>query len=536
VGFSSADPSATPDRLARVRNTGLGAAFIATGILASRVVGLVRQRVFTHYLGISDAADAFAFAFRVPNVLQNLLGDGVLSASFVPVYAGLLARGDDEEAGRVAGAVVALLGLGVAVLVLFGVLAAPAMVAVLAPGFSPTKQALATTLVRILFPGAALLALSAWALGILNSHGRFLWSYLAPVAWNAAMIATLVGWGSRRTTDDLVVLVAWGSVAGSALQFLVQLPGVLLLCRRLRVSFDARREGVRATLRSFGPVVTGRGVVQLSGWLDAVLASLVAPGAVAAMGNAQLLYMLPVSLFGMSISAAELPALASDAALTDDVAGAVRARLGAALRRVTFFVVPSAVVCLVLGRHVVALAYQGGRFTAQDALWVWAILAGAALGMVASTMGRLLASAWYALRMPRVPMRIAILRVGLGLMFGMVLAFPVREALGLAPLWGAAGLTAGSGLAGIVEFLLLRHTLEQRLGRVRVPAGHLPRVWGVALGSAAVAVGVPFLLPGPGPVVRALLALGLFGACYLLGTASAGVLEARALLSRLRRR
>ena len=536
MGHGSADPPSPTARLARVRNTRLGAALVATGILASRIAGLVRQRVFTHYLGVSDAADAFAFAFRVPNLLQNLLGEGVLSATFVPVYAGLLARHDEAEAGRVAGAVAAILALGMSALVLVGVLAAPALVAVLAPGFPAEKQALATSLVRILFPGAALLALSAWALGILNSHGRFLWSYLAPVAWNAAMIAALLGWGERTGPDALVRIVAWGSVAGSALQLAVQLPGVLLLCRTLRLSFDARREGVRATFRSFGPVVAGRGVTQLSGWLDAVLASLVAPGAVAAMGYAQLLYMLPVSLFGMSVSAAELPAMASEFGEADAVAAALRGRLRTALGRVAYFVVPSAVAFLALGGHVVALVYQGGRFTAADARWVWAILAGSAIGLVAGTMGRLYASAWYALRQPRVPMRVALLRVGLTLAFGLLLAFPVRSALGLAAMWGVAGLTAGAGLAAIVEFLVLRRSLAARIGDVRVSAGSLLRLWGMAGVSAGAALGVAALLPGSGPVVRALLTLGTYGAAYLLLTAAAGVAEANALVARLRRR
>ena len=536
MGTNATEDTSLPDRLARVRNTSLGAAFVATGILTSRLMGLVRQRVFAHYLGNSDAADAFAFAFRVPNVLQNLLGEGVLSASFVPVYAGLLARHDEREAGRVAGAIAGLLALGMSGLVLLGVLLAPLLVAVLAPGFPPAKQALATSLVRVLFPGAALLAMSAWALGILNSHGRFLWSYLAPVAWNAAMIGALVGWGGRTSPDALVLVVAWGSVVGSALQLLVQLPGVLLLCRHLRLSLAMRLDGVRTTLRSFGPVVTGRGVAQLSGWLDAVLASLVAPGAVAAMGYAQLLYMLPVSLFGMSISAAELPAMASEIGAADEVAAAIRARLISALRRVAFFVVPSAVGFLALGNHVVALVYQGGRFTATDATWVWSILAGSSLGLVAGTMGRLYSSAWYAMRQPSIPMRVALLRVALTLVFGLLLAFPVRRAFDLPATWGVAGLTAGAGAAAIIEYLVLRRTLALRIGDAGVPVPHLLRLW-VAAGSAAAAGAlVSVSLPGPGPVVRALLTLVTYGATYLLATAALGVGEAKGLLARLRRR
>jgi putative peptidoglycan lipid II flippase len=177
-----------------------------------------------HYLATSDAADAFAAAFRIPNFLQNLFGEGALSASFIPVYAGLLAREDREEADRTAGAVGTLLALAVAVLVLAGVLLAPVLVDLLTPGFEGAKRDLTVHLVRILYPGAGLLVLSAWCLGILNSHGRFFLSYAAPVIWNVAIIAALVLGGSGAGMFRLAEIAAWGSVVGSLLQLAVQLP------------------------------------------------------------------------------------------------------------------------------------------------------------------------------------------------------------------------------------------------------------------------------------------------------------------------
>ena len=144
--------------------------------MCSRVAGFVRQRAFSHYFGQdSDAADAFTAAFRIPNLLQNLFGEGALSASFIPVYAGSLTR-DPRAASQLAGAIAALLSLVTAVLVLAGVFAAPLLVALIAPGFSGEKRELSVALVRVLFPGAGLLVLSAWCLGILNSHHRFLLS------------------------------------------------------------------------------------------------------------------------------------------------------------------------------------------------------------------------------------------------------------------------------------------------------------------------------------------------------------------------
>ena len=177
-------------------------------MLCSRLAGLVRTRVFSHYFGLqSDSADAFNAAFRIPNFLQNLFGEGALSASFIPVYAALVARGERREADRVAGAVASLLALVVSALVLVGVVATPLLISVVAPGFTGDKRELTIALVRILFPGAGLLVLSAWCLGVLNSHHRFLLSYAAPVMWNAAMIATLLAYGAHTSLPQLAVVV-----------------------------------------------------------------------------------------------------------------------------------------------------------------------------------------------------------------------------------------------------------------------------------------------------------------------------------------
>src|SRR5215468_1279983 len=230
--------------------TGWFATMVATGILASRIAGFVRQHFLARYLGLSDAADAFNAAFRIPNFLQNLFGEGVLSASFIPVYARLLAEGAEEEAGRVAGAVGAILALTTTLLVLVGVLATPLLIDAIAPGFHGPKRQLTIRLVRILFPGAGLLVFSAWCLGILNSHRKFLLSYTAPVIWNAAMIATLIAFGGQPA-EMLAIMLAWGSVAGSALQFGVQLPVVLLLARGLRLRLETGSTQVRAVLRNF---------------------------------------------------------------------------------------------------------------------------------------------------------------------------------------------------------------------------------------------------------------------------------------------
>src|SRR5215471_13715920 len=169
-------------------STGRSAFMVGAGILISRIIGVIRQRVFAHYFGNSLAADAFTAAFRIPNFLQNVFGEGALSASFIPVYSNLLARHDEREAGRVASAVLTLLALVTSIIVLVGVITTPYIISVVALGFTGERRELAIQLVRIFFPGAGLLVMSAWCLGVLNSHRKFFLSYTAPVAWNLAII------------------------------------------------------------------------------------------------------------------------------------------------------------------------------------------------------------------------------------------------------------------------------------------------------------------------------------------------------------
>ena len=275
------------------------AAFIvSTGILASRIIGVVRQRVFGHYLGISDAAGAFNAAFKIPNFLQNIFGEGALSASFIPVYAKLLAEGDHKTASHVANAVFTLLALVTSIIVGIGVLTTPYISSVIAPGFTGETRELTIRLIRVFFPGAGLLVMSAWCLGVLNSHRRFFLSYTAPVAWNLAIIGTLIWFGRTSNHSLLALFTAWGSVVGSALQFAVQLPTVLRLVKQIRPVFDVVSANTREVIRNFFPVLMSRGVVQISAFVDSMLSSLISPQAVASLAYAQSLYTLPVSLFG----------------------------------------------------------------------------------------------------------------------------------------------------------------------------------------------------------------------------------------------
>ena len=512
------------------------ASLVASGIFLSRIAGLIRDRVFAHYFGNSDAADVFKAALRIPNFLQNLFGEGVLSASFIPVYANLLARGDQKEARKTAGAVAALLTLSTSVLVLLGVLTAPWLIEAIAPGFHGEKRQLTILLVRILFPGAGLLVASAWCLGVLNSHRKFFISYTAPVLWNIAMIAGMIAFGPGRSQNSLVVLTAWASVVGSALQVAVQLPTVLKLLGGLQLTLAHQTENVRTVIRNFFPVFISRGVVQISAYIDAFLASWLPTGAVSALAYAQTLYTLPVSLFGMSVSAAELPVMSGVVGDASEVANQLRTRLNSGLRQIAFLVVPSVVGFLALGDVIVAGIYQSGRFTHSDVIYVWGILAGSTVGLLASTLGRLYSSGFYALRDTRTPLRFAIIRVVLTTILGYLSALPLPRLLGIDPRWGVAGLTISAGIASWVEFTLLQRGIRRRTGHVGLAISFLIQVWIAALLAAAAARGLLYVLGPRGHILLAVLVLSLYGLVFFAVSLALKLPEARSMIGMFGRR
>jgi putative peptidoglycan lipid II flippase len=516
-------------------STGRSAFFVGAGILISRIVGLIRQRIFAHYFGSSGVGDAFSAAFRIPNFLQNVFGEGALSASFIPVYAKLLAQGDEKEATRVANAVFGLLALVTSVVVLVGVLATPYFVTAIAAGFQDERRELTIKLVRILFPGAGILVLSAWCLGVLNSHHRFFVSYTAPVAWNVAIIGALLLFGNRVDLPRLAEICAWGSVIGSGLQFGVQVPTLWTLIHRLLPVIDLANAHVKQVIHNFFPVFISRGVVQISAFVDAFLASYLGQGAVVALTYAQSLYTLPVSLFGMSVSAAELPTMSRARGSTEAVAETLRHRLDQGLHRIAFFIVPSSMAFLALGDVIAAVLYQTGRFTAADSRYVWAILAGSSVGLLASTLGRLYSSTYYALNDTRTPLQFAIVRVGLTTLLGYLFSLPLPRALGVEPKWGVAGLTASAGIAGWVEFVLLRLFLNRRIGRTGLHWSYVGKLWLGAGTGAALGWGLRFLLGHQHPLIMAIVVLGAYGVTYFGVTAGFGVEEAKRVIGRILR-
>ena len=455
---------------------------VGAGIFCSRISGFARNVLMASFFGTSGLMDVWIAATKIPNVIQNLLGEGTLSASVIPVYSEFLEEGRDEEAGRFAGAVLGILMTVAGGTALLGILLAPFFIPVVFPRWDADKLALATILVQILFPMAAVLVISAWALAILNSHRRFLVSYLAPVAWNGVIISTLavVGFGLGWSGRQLMLATALGALGGGVLQFVVQLPYVMPLLENFRLSLDRGVNGVGEAIRNFVPVVAARGVVNIGSLLDVIVAAWLAEGALAALGYAQMLYVLPISLFGMSIAASELPELSRQRKAP---IGEVALQVSAALERIHFLLLPTMAAFLLLGDLFIGGLYQRGEFRSTATPVVYAVLAAYALGLLASSGSRVLSSAFYAMRDTRTPARMAYLRVGVSLAVGLTLMFPLDRFTSGELHYGAAGLALGASVAAWLEYALLRKHLAKVLG----PHGPAPSVRARILGATFVA-------------------------------------------------
>lgn len=526
-----------------VRTAGRAAGLVAAGIMVSRVFGLVRTWAVARYLGVGPANDAYTAAVRIPNLVRALLGEGAISASFIPVYSAALERGDPKAARALAGALLGILLAAVSVLTLLGILLAPGLVSLFAGGLAPETEELAVRLTRVMFPMTGLMVLSGWCLGIQNSHRRFFMSYASAALWSLAQIVLLFGWGGVggdadtpalfglgeriQDTTRLAWWLAWATLAGAALQIGAQIPQVIALVRPMRITLDRNNPGVRATLRNFVPVVVALSAVQISGFIDLRIASELPAGAIASITFATQLYTLPVSLFGLSVAAASLPDFSRDSLLAREV---LLGRLQSGWVRILFYIIPCTVVFVLFGDLVITLLLQSGRFSASDTQVVHRILAAYAVGLIGFSSVKLLASAHYAFSDYRTPLRASIIAIVTSAVLALALALPLRHSL-----IGAAGLALGSALGSYVNLALLAAGLRRRLGPLYTPAmwrGTL-RVIGATTAAAVAAWAVREWLTVGATLpermrgyVIALGTLAVFGGIFLVVAYAAGSQEA----------
>ncbi len=509
---------------------------VAAGILLTRVLGYVRQRAIAYYIGNGWAADALSVAQRIPNAIRSLLGEGTLSASFIPVYAALNERADKTAARALAGAILGLLLLAAGVLALIGIAFAPALTTIFGAGLSGESRALAVSLMRLLFPMSGLMVVSAWCLGVLNTHGRFFLPYAAPAVWNVAGIAGLLAAGTWLLSPDLPTVVvltrlslalAWGTVVGSLLQVGVQLPACWRVLNGLPIRWSLSADGVQDVLVAWLPVVLGAGVTQISGLIDTLLGTLAGEGGASSLQYAQLLQLLPISLFGTSVAAVSLPDLSRDAM----GGGAepnqqLRARIAVGFRRIVFFILPSSLAFVALGPVIVRPLFQTGRFVAADTELVGGVLAAYGVGLLGQACVKLFQSGFYALRDTKTPVRIA----SASLVLSGVLAYMLMRR------FGPAGIALGSSLGATVNVVFHLRDLDARIGAIlgrtewRALAVSL-----VTSGAAALAgLAAARVVGGVGALAAAGAALVIFGVVYLAGTLALRHPDARRLWTFLR--
>lgn len=508
------------------------ALLVGVGIFVSRIFGLVRNFLFASYFGLGAVADAYNAAFRIPNMVRNLLGEGTLSASFVPVYSRMLGRADEKASRALAGAVLGILMLAVSVLTLVGIAAAPFLTTLLTPGFSGEQRELTIRLTRLLFPMTAVMVLSGWCLGIQNSHRRFFGSYASAAMWSLAQIVLLAGWGARAADRaQLAQWLAWATLAGALLQVAVQLPEVMRLVGPIRPTLRRSAEGVTAVLRNMVPVLTALGVTQISSSIDLIIASLLPAGAIASLKNANDVAMLPVALFGISVAASSLPDLARDSGSANF--DALRERIRTGWQRILFYVIPSAAAFIALGDYIVGILYRAGRFGAAEQNTVHWVLAGYAVGLVSFGSVKLMSSAYYALQDYKTPLKASIASILVSAACAVSGAYVLRNTT-----FAAAGIALGAALGSYTNLVLLLGGLRARVGPLYTPAMWAGTRRIVMATLAAVAVGLvlryvqhrfwPTLHPRlAGPVV-----LAAFAAVYLLLSWSMGSAEAARWLRR----
>jgi putative peptidoglycan lipid II flippase len=528
VAQHATDDEVAPAPPAEAGGSGRGATLVTAGILVSKLFGLARQRIVLHYFGLSALADVITAAFKIGNSVQSLLGEGTLSASFIPVYAKLRASGRIAEATRFALTALGFLLLAVSCASVVGVLSAPLLARAVGPGYEGEKYALTTSAVRVLFPMAGILALSAWGLGVLNAHRRFFLPYVAPALWSAAQIVALLAFGEAlgQRGEPLLMALVWSGVLGAVLQLVVLLPTARALLGELRPRLDRADPHLREAVVRLPAALLGRGVIQLSGLVDMAIVSFLSDGAQAAMQSAQTLYLLPMSILGAGEAAAALPDMASDTADADVERrnARLRARLGNSLARVTTLTVPATLVLALLGGEILRVLLQSGKFDAAATERVREVLFAYAFALLGNASARVLTTTFWAISDTKTPARYAIWRV----------LTSTAGSLILMQWFDVVGVVLGAVIAAWVETFALGWRLRKDIGGLG-----LERVQGLriaALGAASIAPPVLLRLVLPESFehtfVGSALVLAVFGAVFSLAAPALGLFDVRSLLRR----
>ncbi|HEY6367857.1 MAG TPA: murein biosynthesis integral membrane protein MurJ [Candidatus Binatia bacterium] len=445
------------------RNAGI----VSLAVMASRVLGLVRDQVFAIFFGAGLYYDAFLTAFRIPNLLRDLFAEGALSAAFVTTFTQVLQTKGEREAIRLSNRVATLIILVITAISIIGWWHAPAIVHMLAPGFYdvPGKAELTIKLTRVMIPFLLLIALAAQAMGILNARGRFGIPALASAFFNIGSIVggLLLGFAVGPAIGlSAIEGMAYGTLIGGFLQFAVQWPSLIRSGFSYRPMISISDSGVRQIFSLMGPAIIGTAAVQVNVFVNTNFASSIIDPATGAVANGPVSWLsyafrfmqFPIGVFGVAIATAALPPLARSSAQTDY--NEFRRTLAHSLALVFLLCVPSAVGLAVLSRPIVALIFEYGRFTAFDTVQTGDALAAYSIGLAGYAAVKVLSPAFYALGNARTPMLISLGSIAVNYVMNSLLVGP----------FGHVGLAFSTSAVALANFILLGLFMRRRIGRL----------------------------------------------------------------------
>jgi putative peptidoglycan lipid II flippase len=433
------------------------AAVVGLAVLCSRVLGLAREQIFAALFGGGRIMDAFTIAFRIPNLLRDLFAEGALSTAFVTVFTKTAALEDDAAAWRLANKVATLAAVTLSAITVLGILTAPWLVAVLAPGFDPDKAALTVTLTRVMYPFILLVSLAALVMGMLNARSVFGVPAMASSFFNLGSIVAgvLIGlWLDPHFGQRAILGLAIGTLIGGALQLLVQLPTLHAQGYAWRADFHWRDPGVRAILRLMGPSVIAASTTQVNVLINSVFASKLGDGPTFWLTVAFRLMQLPLGIFGVALGTVALPLLARMAA-TGNIT-AFRSELARGMRLAFLMTIPASVGLMVLAEPIISVLYQHGRFGAHETAESAGALRFYAIGLCGYAALKVLVNAFYALDKRKTPMVVSCLAVGLNLLLNWIFTLQLG--------WGHRGLAFSTACVATSNFLILYVLMRAHLG------------------------------------------------------------------------
>lgn len=444
------DPAATHSKSVRQIASAAGVVGLAT--LLSRVLGFIRDMAIAWLFGAGMVADAFFVAFRIPSTLRELLGEGALSAAFIPAFTRTVTQEGKGAAWTLASKVLGTLVMVLSIVMIAGVALAPWIVGALAPGFGrvPGKLELTATLLRIMFPYIFLVGLAALFMAILNSLGHFLTPALSPTVLNAIMICAALFVAPRSSNP--VVPIAIAVLIGGIGQLAIQVPTALAYGWRPTLLVAPRDPAVRGVARLMLPGVAGLAITQLNVFVGTLLASLLPQGSVAAMTYAFRLVQFPIGVVGVAIATGALPVMAT--AFAKGAVQDMKRALQDSLRLAIFLTLPAMVGLMLFGVPIVALLFERGAFTRSATALTASILGAYAAGLAFYVANRILAPAFYAMHDTWSPVATGMASVGVNIGASLVLMGPL----------GAIGLALATAVASAGNCLQLAVRLRRRVG------------------------------------------------------------------------